>query len=368
MNGEADRPATLCLAGDVMVGRGIDQILAHPSDPRIQEGYVKDARDYVALAEGVNGPIEAPVAWAYVWGDALPFLRPADACIVNLETSITISDRYWRGKGIHYRMHPDNAECLRVAGVDCCVLANNHVLDWGYRGLEETLSTLEHAGIRTVGAGRNLEVARAPAVLPLPNGRRVLMFAYGATSSGVPPEWAAADARAGVNLLEDLTDETVERISAAVATARRPTDVVIVSLHWGPNWGYSVPDLRSRFARALIESGVDIVHGHSSHHPIGVERYRHGLILYGCGDLLNDYEGIPGHESLRGDLTLLYRVAIPRDPDAEWPLRMTPFQIRRMRLNHAARKDVEWLAAAVTRASARFGTRVRVAENNELVA
>ena len=253
--------ATICLTGDVMVGRGIDQILAHPSHPRIQEGYVKDARDYVALAEAVNGTIDRPASWEYVWGDALPFLREADASIVNLETSVTTADDYWRGKGIHYRLHPENVACLGAAGIDCCVLANNHVLDWGYRGLEETLTSLERADILTVGAGRNLEAARAPVVLPLDSDRRVLLFAYGTTSSGIPPEWAAAEDRAGINLLDDLTDRTLERVSGDVGRARRPGDVVIVSLHWGPNWGYTVPESRRRFARSLIESGP------GRHHP-----------------------------------------------------------------------------------------------------
>ena len=99
-----------------------------------------------------------------------------------------------------------------------------------------------------------------------------------------------------------------------------------------------------------------------------MERLSAGLILYGCGDLLNDYEGIAGHESLRPDLALVYRVIVPEDQDAQPALRMVPFQIRRMRLHHSAREDAEWLAAALTRASARFGTRIRVAENNELVA
>jgi poly-gamma-glutamate synthesis protein (capsule biosynthesis protein) len=193
----------LCLTGDVMTGRGIDQILPHPSDPRLQEGYVKDARDYVALAEQINGPIEAPVGWEYVWGEALPLLRASDARIINLETSITRSNRYWRNKGIHYRMHPDNIECLRAAGIDCCVLANNHVLDWGVTGLEETLAGLGQAGIRTAGAGLNLEAARVPAVLPVSDGQRVLVFAYGSGTSGIPDQWAAGT-DPGINLLADL--------------------------------------------------------------------------------------------------------------------------------------------------------------------
>ncbi len=123
------------LTGDVMFGRGIDQILPHPGDPRLYEVSIRDARDYVALAERAHGPIPRRVDEAYVWGDALAALRatPPHARIVNLETSITTSENF-SPKGINYRMNPTNIGCLAAASVDCCVLANNHVLDWGEAG------------------------------------------------------------------------------------------------------------------------------------------------------------------------------------------------------------------------------------------
>ena len=120
-----------------MTGRGIDQILPTPSEPGLREPYVRDARAYVELAEAENGPIERAVSFEYCWGDALEVLerrRPA-ARIVNLETSVTESGDFWPGKSVHYRMHPANVGCLRAAGIDCCALANNHVLDFGYAGL-----------------------------------------------------------------------------------------------------------------------------------------------------------------------------------------------------------------------------------------
>ena len=165
MDHPPDQEITVCLTGDVMTGRGIDQILPHPSEPTLQEGYVKDARDYVDLAIRANGAIDFPVGWDYVWGDARASLTAAQVCITNLETSVTRSDRFWTGKRIHYRMHPDNAACLNAAGIDCCVLANNHVMDWDTTGLEETLATLQEIGIVTAGAGPNRRAAAAPAEL-----------------------------------------------------------------------------------------------------------------------------------------------------------------------------------------------------------
>src|SRR5512139_3377489 len=117
---------TLFLAGDVMTGRGVDQILAHPSAPELHEPFVTDAREYVRLAEHASGPVPRGVAPDYIWGDARAeweSMAPA-ARVVNLETSITRSDDYER-KGINYRMHPDNIDCLRAARLDVCTLANN---------------------------------------------------------------------------------------------------------------------------------------------------------------------------------------------------------------------------------------------------
>jgi len=171
---------TLFLCGDVMTGRGIDQVLPHPSDPRLHERFMRSAIGYVELAEQAYGVIPKPVSFAYIWGDALKeFNRLApDVRVINLETSVTTSED-WISKGINYRMHPKNIPCLSVAKIDCCILANNHVLDWGYTGLTETLETLAAANVRTAGAGRNLDEASAPAIMNTRDGARVIVLCYG---------------------------------------------------------------------------------------------------------------------------------------------------------------------------------------------
>jgi poly-gamma-glutamate synthesis protein (capsule biosynthesis protein) len=351
---------TLFLCGDVMTGRGIDQILPHPSRPELHEPYVRSALGYVALAEQASGPISRPVGYEYVWGDALAELarvRP-DARIVNLETAVTTSNEAWPGKGIHYRMHPANLPLLAAARLDCCVLANNHVLDWGYAGLAETRQTLRLAGIRSAGAGDDAGAAAAPAIVELPGGRRVLVFAYCTEDSGVPRAWAAGKGQPGVHLLRDLSAPGIDAVARQVGAHKRRGDVVVASIHWGGNWGYDVPAAQRRFARALVDgAGVDLAHGHSSHHVKAIEIHRGRLILYGCGDFVNDYEGIGGYESYRGDLAFMY---FPTLDAASGELRrceLVPTRMRALRVQRVGADDAAWLRARLDRESAPFGVR-----------
>jgi poly-gamma-glutamate synthesis protein (capsule biosynthesis protein) len=364
-----ERGMTLFLCGDVMTGRGIDQVLPHPGDPVLHEGYATSARDYVALAEKAHGPIPRPVGFAYVWGDALSEWTRVDPDlrIVNLETAVTTRDDWQRTKGIHYRMHPANVPCLTAAGIDCCVVANNHVLDWGYAGLADTLDTLRHAGLQTAGAGRDQAEAAAPARLSVPGKGRVLVFSFGVGSSGIPPDWGASSGLPGVNLLADFSDATLRRIAAQVKAVKRAGDVVVASIHWGGNWGYAVPAAHRDFAHALIDRcAVDVVHGHSSHHPLGIEVYRERPILYGCGDFLNDYEGIAGYTSYRSDLCLMYFLDVDPASGQLTRLRMTPMQMRRFRLNRASAQDTRWLCGVMDREGRRLGSRVEAGPDGGL--
>src|SRR6516162_4097410 len=150
-------------------------------------------------------------------------------------------------------MSPENAGCLSAAGVDCCVLANNHVLDWGRAGLLDTLTSLDKLKIKFAGAGRDIAQASAPAILDTGSGARIAVFAFASVTSGVPRAWAATQEAAGVNLLTDILDASVARIAEQVKGARRLSDVIIVSIHWGPNWGYAIPRDELRFVHALLE-------------------------------------------------------------------------------------------------------------------
>lgn len=359
----------LFLCGDVMTGRGIDQILSYPSKPTLYESYMTNALGYVALAEDVNGAIPRRVAPAYIWGDALTeFARvQPDLKIINLETAITKNDDYLSDKGIHYRMHPKNLPCITVAGIDCCVLANNHVLDWGIAGLEETLAVLSKQNIAVVGAGQNDKSTRVPAIFDIARKGSVIVLAFGSVTSGVPGDWAATAYRPGINVFSEFETGSIAVITRQIKKIKRQGDVAIVSLHWGENWGYQIGPTQRMFARRLIdEAQVDVVYGHSSHHPRGIEVYKNKLILYGCGDFINDYEGIGGHEEFRDDLVLMYFVSINPESGQLVGVEMVPMQIRKFQLHRANAKDAQWLGKVLDRESQRFGMRVVVNEDHRL--
>jgi poly-gamma-glutamate capsule biosynthesis protein CapA/YwtB (metallophosphatase superfamily) len=144
-----------------------------------------------------------------------------------------------------------------------------------------------------------------------------------------------------------------------VRAVRRPGDILVASIHWSGNWGYDIAPKETRFAHALIDgAGFDIIHGHSSHHPKAIEIYRDRPILYGCGDFLNDYEGISGYEEFRTDLTVMYLPRLEVATGRLIALRPVPFQIRRFQLHRASRKDAAWLREVLDRESARFAARI----------
>jgi poly-gamma-glutamate synthesis protein (capsule biosynthesis protein) len=387
---------TIFMCGDVMTGRGIDQILPHPSDPLIHERYmrtlkfrrvppsllsllpdsfvykryVKDAGEYVKLAEQANGPVQKPVDFSYIWGDALEELErmSPDLRIINLETSITKSDDYWKGKGINYRMHPENIPCITAAKIDCCSLANNHVLDWGHSGLLQTLEILDRVNMKRAGAGRNARESASPAVMEVGGKGRVILFSFGLKTSGIPPSWAASEERSGVNLLEELSHKTVLYIQGIIQRVKQQGDIVIISLHWGGNWGYTIPHKQREFAHKLIdEAGVDIIHGHSSHHIKGIEVYKERPIMYGCGDLINDYEGISRlYDHFRKDLGLMYFVSSDPSTGKLVHLRMIPTQVKHLKVNRASREDALWLKNTLDRECKKLETRVELNMDNTL--
>lgn len=363
----SDSSITLFLSGDVMTGRGIDQVLPYSVAPILFEQYVKDARQYVELAEHHSGGIPNNISFDYIWGDALTVLdeMDPDARIINLETAITTSDNHWPMKDIHYRMHPENASLLTEAGIDICVLGNNHTMDWGYNGLKETLRTLHKHNLTTAGAGLDRSSAAAPAIMKTQIGR-LLVFSYADVTAGIPISWRARERRPGVNLLVNLAEDGLKQVMEDVKSFRRKGDLVVLSIHWGGNWGYDVPQVQQEFAHRLIEEGLAaVIYGHSSHHPKGIEVYHDRLILYGCGDFINDYEGIAGHEEYRDEISLMYFPKLDRK-GLLISLEIIPMKFKKFSLHNTNRKDKKWITTRMNRECKKFGASIERDDRSHL--
>lgn len=268
---------TLALAGDVMLGRGVNDELKHmrPGEP---------------------------------WGDVLPLLRGADVTIVNLECAITTHEQQWSRtpKVFHFRANPQAVEVLKAAHVAAASLANNHTLDFDTQGLLDTLAHLDRAGIHHAGAGRDLAQAARPAIVNVPgSGERVGLVAF---SDNEAP-FAVGVNMPGINYLPvSLEPHTLQRVDAAINSARNAgADIVVFSNHWGPNMVERPPPHFQAFARKVIDLGADVYYGHSAHLFQGVEIYRGKPILYDTGDFLDDYAIDP---VLRNDQSFLFRLTL----------------------------------------------------------
>mmetsp|Transcript_21052 Transcript_21052/g.32122 ORF Transcript_21052/g.32122 Transcript_21052/m.32122 type:complete len:437 (+) Transcript_21052:1525-2835(+) len=362
----------LAVTGDFMIGRGIDAIMPNHVDGVLYESYMKHARHYVEIAEKVNGPLPKKEiqdqGCAYIWGDLLAELNanPPDCFIVNLETALTTNEKPYP-KSINYRCHPANVECLTVAGVHVATLANNHVLDWGSEGLVESIVTLEKAGVLFAGAGRNNDEARTPTEYTCKTSNAcVRIAAVGFPTAGVPLDWSAGGTHtSGVHVYEHASAAVAQKIAKSFGTQNKEEDaggkecIKVASLHWGPNWGWGTPAEHRKFAHALIDAGVHVVIGHSSHHVKGLEVYKGCLIAYGLGDFLNDYEGIvgQGYELFRDDLSCLYMPFINSKTGKLIRLDIIPLKIHNLRVNRLTNPDdIEWLRYTFSREGAVLGT------------
>lgn len=355
--GSSPRPdTTLFLCGDVMTGQGIDPLLS-PEFEHLSSRSMASALDYVhgadaaGVAHAAGEPLPRPVCFAYPWGDALTLLRreQPDLRLVSLEATITARGTP-SAMPVQARLPPQQLPALAALGVDGVVLANHHVLDWGQEGLHDTLQCLRQAGIAGIGAGHDRAEAEQEGQWLLPGKARVRLFAFAHPSSGVAPDAAAGEGRAGVSWLQSLDEQAIAGLASRIREGRREGDIVVVSLHWGSHWGYEVSAEQRRFAHALIdEAGVDLVWGHSSRHPRPIEVYRGRLILYGVGSFLKDAAGATGHEALRPELAALYLPRLAAD-GALAGLRLWPLRVHLFRLKRAGASDGQWLATSLGRA------------------
>lgn len=223
----------------------------------------------------------------YPWGDTLPVFKNADARIINLECVISDRGEPWSvtPKAFHFRSDSRNISVLKAARIDAVSIANNHSLDYGYEALYDMLDALDAAGIRRAGAGRSLDEAAAPAFFEV-KGKRCALIAF----TDNEPEWEAGPGSPGVYYVPvDLDDSRAAGLFERVGDARKKADFLVVSAHWGPNWGYRPRPNHGPFGRKLLESGAHVVFGHSCHVFQGIEFHEEGALIYSSGNFIDDY-------------------------------------------------------------------------------
>lgn len=327
--------------------------------PRRQETVTLALTGDVMLGRLVNETIRAR-GFAHPWGDILPEMKDSDALLVNLECALTAHTQHWRDgeeKAFYFRADPAVVRTLQIADVDFVSLANNHAGDFGTEGLLETVAVLDQAGIAHAGAGRSLAEAERPAVLDAA-GYRVGVLAY----ADYPEAWAAQPWRAGINYTKVSTHpKHFHRIQDCIQVARRISDIVVFSIHWGPNMQSRPSAEFKEFARAVVDAGADLFWGHSAHVVQGVEVWNGRPILYDTGDFVDDYAVDP---YLRNDLSALFLVRF-RGRLVE-RIDLIPVKIDDMQVNVAHGDERRWFIDRFTRLCSEMGTAVD-AEGGRLV-
>lgn len=304
----------LGLAGDVMIGRLVGEHLDR-----------------------------APPEW--VWGDLLPLIRQMDIRLINLETALTYSEEIVP-KVFNFKTDPSKVTVLKKAAIDVVNLANNHILDYSTSGLFETLKTLRQAKIAYVGAGATLEEASCPVILTK-KGIRIGVLGF----TDNEPGWAAGKDKPGIRYLR-VGDQV--GILKDLESLRPQVDVLIATLHWGPNRREKPTQSFIDFAHFLVDHGVDILHGHSAHIFQGVEVYRNKLILYDTGDFVDDYYVDP---DLRNDRTFFYIVELSQKGLLR--LQLIPALISDFQVNHAKGEEKEAILKRMKVLSKERGTELR---------
>ncbi|KAE8391954.1 hypothetical protein BDV23DRAFT_182075 [Aspergillus alliaceus] len=355
---------TLTFTGDVMLGRLVDQLFpTHNSNPSTQS----------TLSTFLNAhPALKSYSHRSPWGTTLPLFHTSDLNLINLETAVTTSNTPWPNKAFNYRMHPDNLKALKEARIDYASLANNHTFDFSEPGLEETVREVRASGVRLAGVGKECDGA---AVLTLPRDLSSHSFSGGLGAGSESKIEAGSEYKVHVYSASDhprmwssfphfnfidYTLATRVRLKELLTKGVQPA-LKIFSVHWGPNYTWR-PDgeIRSLAHFLVDECGVDIVHGHSAHHVQGVEVYRGALILYGCGDFVDDY-ALNGE--FRNDLGAVWRVVVADVGGRLGVQRLEVFPTRCERfvveLLGVGESDHAWVRERIAGLSREFGTEVR---------
>jgi len=312
---ENNSTVTIGLGGDTMIGRLTNAVIA-------QHGC------------------------AYIWGNLLPVMQATDFNFVNLETTLTKSNEFVP-KTFNFKSDPQHATCLKFANIHAVNIANNHMLDFSVDGLLETVESLKNNKIKHVGAGKNLEAASAPIIIEK-NGIKIGFIGY----ADYPDEWAAIEDEPGINYIR-IGD--IKRIKEDIDALKKRCNIVVISMHWGPNMRTHPTPEFINFAHNIIDAGADIFHGHSAHIFQGIEQYKNKLIFYDMGELVDDYAV---DQDLRNDCSFFTIVTI--DKKGIKSFKLIPIFINQMQVNKAIDQNYEWIVERIKKLSAEFNTNVEM--------
>ena len=225
---------------------------------------------------------------AYPFGATEVLIKGADLAIANLESPLTKAKVPFMEKQFILKARTSGGKGLKDAGFDVLTLANNHMMDYGAEGLDETLKTLSSVHMAHCGAGENLKEARRPAVVEV-NGVKIAVLSYSRT---YPLEFYASKKRAGTApAYESYVEEDIR-------AAAKASDIVVVAFHWGGERVSEPRQYQIDLARLAIDSGAKLVIGHHPHIMQGVETYKGGLILYSLGNFVFGFYGTDTVEGL----------------------------------------------------------------------
>ena len=319
--GMGTQSITLALAGDLMLGRWVNVMILE------------------------KGPL-------YPWGDVLPLIQEADLSLVNLECVIAESgEPFTPPRVFYFKAHPKAMEVLTLAGIDYVTLSNNHAMDFQAPALLETIRHLDEHGIAHAGAGRNLEEASRFAMLEA-KGIKVGVVAF----ADHFPEYAATESTPGINLIPITLDERYfRRVREGIEAVRAAgADIVVFSIHWGPNMRHAPTQGFVDFAHAVMDAGADIFHGHSAHIFQGIEIYKGKPILYDTGDLVDDYYVYEEHKN---DQQLLFLLTVTSDGVER--IELIPLLISMCQVNRAKGLAFDEIFERMRGLSGAMGTEVR---------
>ena len=208
-----------------------------------------------------------------------PVLSSADLAMVNLETAITVRGEPVAGKNFHFRSPAASFVALRAAGVDVVNMANNHALDYGPVGIQDTFDAIKSSKFPVIGIGHNAAEAYRPYRTVIKGQRIAILGALDWLEPALIPAWSATETQPGVAFSIDRT-----RLAAAVRAVRPEVDTLIVFLHWGTELTHCASREQQDLAQTLLAAGADISVGSHAHRVFGAGLVGTSLVAYGLGN------------------------------------------------------------------------------------